>query len=116
VSFFFPEDGLQRVPPEQTRIVALQTEPYPDGDRVRVQLELTPFSARPHIDVTLADVHGTEVASASIVEPISWRLELTLHLRGAKDSPFTLAAHLFYPDGPDAEPVTTTFEVLPPRE
>jgi hypothetical protein len=114
VSFFFPEDGLERASPEKTRITTVETEPYPDGDRVRVQLEMTPFATRPHIDVALTDVQGIEVASASIVEPMSWRLEFTLHLRGARNGPFTLTAHLFYPDGPDAEPVTRTFEVAPP--
>lgn len=113
MSFFFPEDGLQRVAPEETRVTTLQADPYPDGDRVRVQLELTPFAKRPHIEVTLTDVQGLEVASASIVEPMTWRLEFTLHLRGARSGPFTLAARLFYPDGPHAEPVTSTFEVAP---
>jgi hypothetical protein len=114
VSFFFPEDGLQRVSPEKTHITRLEPEPYPDGDRVRVQLETTPFTTRPHIEVTLTDGQGVEVASASIVEPMSWRLEFTLHLRGAKNGPFTIAAHLFYPDGPDSEPVIRTFGVARP--
>ena len=114
VSFFFPEDGLQRVSPEKTHITALETELYPDGDRVRVQLATTPFTTRPHIEVTLTDSQGAEVASASIVEPMGWRLEFTLHLRGARNGPFRITAHLFYPDGPDTEPVTRTFEVLPP--
>ena len=116
MTFFFPEDGLDRVSPEETHITTLQTEPYPDGDRVRVQLEVTPFTKRPHIEVTLTDVQGFEVASASIVEPMGWRLEFTLHLRGARNGPFTLAAHLFYPDGPEAGPVTRTFDVTPPSD
>ena len=116
MSFFFPEDGLERVSPEKTRITTIQTEPYAEGDRVRVQLEITPFTTRPHIDVTLTDVRGSEVASASIVEPMNWRLEFTLHLRGAKNGPFTLTARLFYPDGPHAEPVTSTFEAAPPGD
>jgi hypothetical protein len=116
VSFFFPEDGLERVSPENTHITTAQIEPYPDGDRIRVQLEVTPFLRRPHIDVTLTDVRGEEVASASIVEPMGWRLEFTLHLRGARNGPFTLTARLFFPDGPTAEPFTTTFEVAPPGD
>ena len=57
-------------------------------------------------------MHGDEVASASIVEPMTWQLEFTLHLRGATGSPFTLEAHLFYPDGPEAESVAKVFEVI----
>jgi hypothetical protein len=116
VSFFFPEDGLERCSPENTHITTIQTEPYPDGDRVRVKLEITPFLTRPHIDVTLTDAQGEEVASASIVEPMGWRLEFTLHLRGARNGPFVLTARLFFPDGPAAEPVTTNFEVPPPAD
>ena len=73
---------------------------------------MTPFETRPYIEVTLTDANGDEVAAASIVEPMSWQLEFTLHLRGATSNPFHLEARLFYPDGPAAEPVTTTFEVI----
>jgi hypothetical protein len=115
MGFFFPEDGLKRVPPEDTRISALDAEPYPDGERLRVNLKMTPFETRPYIEVTLTDAHGDEVAAASIVEPMNWQLEFTLHLRGATASPFTITAHLFYPDGPHAEPVTKVIEVMPAK-
>ncbi len=111
MDFFFPEDGLQRLSPAETHITSLRAEPYPDGQRVRVDLEITPFQTRPHIEVTLSDADGTEVAAASIVEPMAWKLEFTMHLRGASKSPFKLEARLYYPDGPQAAPVTTVFEV-----
>ena len=111
MEFFFPEDGLARMTPEETRITSLSAEPYADGERVRVDLEITPFQKRPHIEVSLTDAHGHEVASASVIEPMSWKLEFTLHLRGAAAGPFTLAAQLFYPEGPRAEPVTHAFEM-----
>ncbi|MCL4529720.1 MAG: hypothetical protein M1282_09915 [Chloroflexi bacterium] len=116
MDFFFPEDNLQRATPAETRITKLTAEPYPDGERVRVDLEITPFQTRPYIEITLTDIHGDEVATASIVEPMSWKLEFTMHLRGASRanaSPFTLEAKLFYPDGPQAAPVTYSFEVVP---
>ncbi len=113
MDFFFPEDGLQRVTPGETHITSLTAEPYPDGERVRVNLEITPFLTRPYIELVVTDARGGEVATASIVEPMGWKLELTMHLRGAKQSPFTIEARLFYPEGPQAEPVTRTFEVTP---
>ena len=111
MTFFFPEDNLQRMTPEETHITSLTAEPYPDGERVRVDIEMTPFQTRPYIEVLLTDAEGEEVATASIVEPMGWKLEFTMHLRGAKASPFKIEARLFYPDGPQAAPVLYTFNV-----
>ena len=115
MDFFFPEDNLQRATPEETHITSLTAEPYPDGKRVRVDIEMTPFLTRPYLEVSLTDANGDEIATASIVEPMSWKLEFTMHLRGANANPFKIAAMLFYPDGPQAEPVTHTFDVIPAK-
>ena len=111
MEFFFPEDNLQRTTPAETHITSLTAEPYPDNERVHVNIEITPFQTRPHIEVLLTDSHGDEVATTSFIEPMSWKLEFTMHLRGANQSPFTIEAKLFYPDGPQAEPVSCAFEV-----
>ena len=114
MDFFFPEDNLNRMTPEETRITDLSAEPYPDGYRVRVNVQITPFQKRPHIEVTLKDATGNEIASTSIVEPMSWKLEFTMHIRGELNNPYTLDAKLYYPDGPSAEPQTFSFDVKPP--
>ena len=116
MDFFFPEDNLQRMTPEETRIVGLNAEPYPDGYRLRVNIEITPYQKRPHIEVLLTGADGEEIASTSIVEPMSWKLEFTMHIRGELNNPYTLEAKLFYPDGPAAEPQTFTFDVKPPED
>ena len=116
MDFFFPEDNLTRATPEETRITALSAEPYPDGYRLHVNIEITPFQKRPHIEVTLGDANGDEVASTTIVEPLTWKMEFTMHIRGELNNPYTLEAKLFYPDGPSAEPQTFTFDVKPPQE
>jgi hypothetical protein len=115
MDFFFPEDNLQRATPEETRITSLTAEPYPDGERVRVDIEMTPFQKRPYLEVAMTDSNGIEIATASIVEPMSWKLEFTMHLRGANANPFTLEARLFYPDGPEAKAVIQTFTVHPTK-
>ena len=116
MDFFFPEDNLQRMTPEETRILDLNAVPYPDGYRLRVNIEITPYQKRPHIEVLLSDADGEEIASTSIVEPMSWKLEFTMHIRGELNNPYTLEAKLFYPDGPAAEPQTFTFDVKPPED
>lgn len=114
MDIFFPEDHLQRMTPEETRITSLSAEPYPDGYRLRVNIEVTPFQKRPHLEVTLRDADGDEIASSSIIEPLSWKMEFTMHIRGELRNPYTLEAKLFYPDGPASEPQTFSFDVKPP--
>lgn len=114
MEFFFPEDNLERALPHETHITTLTAQPYPDGHRLRVNLQITPFQKRPHIEITLTNGAGDEVASTSIVEPLSWNLEFTMHLRGQLHNPYTLHARLYYPEGPSPQPQTCTFEVTPP--
>ena len=114
MDFFFPEDHLDRMTPEETDITSLSVEPYPDGRRLHVNIEMTPFQKRPHLDVTITNGDGEEIASANVVEPLNWKIEFTMHLRGELKNSYTLEAKLFYPDGPSKEPQTFTFDVNPP--
>ena len=116
MDFFTPEDDLHRMAPEETRITSLRAEQYPDGRRVRINLEITPFQKRPYIEVALFNGDGDEVASTTIVEPMTWKLEFTMHLRGEQNklrNPYTVEAKLFYPDGPSAEPDSFSFDITP---
>jgi hypothetical protein len=117
MDFFTPKDDLHRMTPEETRISSLRAEQYPDGRRVHVNLEITPFQKRPYIEVALFNGAGDEVASTSIVEPMTWKIEFTMHLRGERSeyrNPYTVEAKLFYPDGPNPEPQTFSFDITPP--
>ena len=89
-------------------------EPYPDGYRLLVTIEMTPFQKRPHLEVVLNDANKDEVASTTIVEPLGWKLAFTMHIRGELNNPYTLEATLFYPDGPTTESESFTFDVKPP--
>jgi hypothetical protein len=81
---------------------------------LRVNLEVTPFQQRPYIEVILNDSNGDEAASTSIVEPMSWKLEFTMHIRGELKNPYSINARLYYPEGPSNEPVQYSFDVEPP--
>ncbi|RJP55475.1 MAG: hypothetical protein C4583_00500 [Anaerolineaceae bacterium] len=113
MDLFFPEDLTPRAAPEETRITELHAEPHPDRSRVRVNMEITPFQTRPYVDITLTDADGNEIATTSFVEPMTWKLEFTLHIRGKADpaGAYRLEARLYYPEGPAAEPVSYEFEI-----
>ncbi len=113
MEFFFPSDLVPRSSPEETHILELRAEPYPDRIRVRVNLEITPFQQRPHVEVTLFDADGAEVTNTSLVEPLTWKLEFTLHIRNRPEPAgrYRLEALLYYPNGPMAEPVSVEFMI-----
>ncbi len=116
MEFFVNDPQIHRLPPAQVRLLDLRAEPYPDGQRLRVTLELTPFEQRPLIELTLTDPAGDAAASASIVEPMAWKLELTLHNR--KPTPavgkYTLTAGLSYPELGEIDRREITVEISAP--
>jgi len=100
MEFFINDPNIERYPPAEVHLLDLHADSDPDGKRLRVTLELTPFQQRPIIELDLTDSTGNKVASASIIEPLGWKLELTLHIRkaGPTYGKYTLAASLSYPD------------------
>jgi hypothetical protein len=109
MEFFLTDPNVERLPPADTHLLDLRAEPYPDGKRLRVALEITPFQQKPYLELNLSDSDGNIVTTTNIVEPVAWKLELTLHIRGlapvvAKKhatnitGQYTLSAVLSYPD------------------
>ena len=107
-AFFFPdldEINNNRLPPEEVHILDLSVEPYADAKRVRVNLEMTPFLTRPHLDLVVLDPSGAESAVASIIEPMTWKQEFTIHLRTAwQAGEYKLLMRLFYPPRDEEDP------------
>ena len=97
---FFNDPDLERLPPEKMRWVNLSTEIYPDGKRIRVRLEFTPFQKSPVLELTIRDAHGNAAATTTIIEPFTWHQELTLHLRDPRTEVdgLRLDAVLLYPE------------------
>ncbi|MBT3338889.1 MAG: hypothetical protein HN855_14900 [Anaerolineae bacterium] len=106
--FFFPdleELNISKLPPEEVRILKLAAEPYPDGTRVRINLDMTPYQMRPHLDMVLLNPQGKVIADVSIIEPMAWKQEFTVHLREARqDGEYKLAIRLFYPPRDEEDP------------
>jgi len=81
MDIFFQDPSEIPLPPEAVRIRALHADPYPDGQRVKIYLEVDPFQRRPDADVRITDAQGHELASASIIESMVRKIEFTMHLR-----------------------------------
>ena len=118
MEYFINDPNLVRSPPAEIRLLDLHAEPEPDRKRLRVVLNLTPFQQRPNIELDLKDSSGNVVASASIIEPVGWKLELTLHIR--KPDPvygkYTLTANLSYPELGDIDRRSLIIEIPVPAE
>jgi hypothetical protein len=118
MDIFFSEPDEAPVPPEDVRIRKLRAEPYPDGRRVNVYLEIDPFlfNQRPNADISVFNSQGEEVASASVIGSMSRKMELTLHLHKVKQGGrFSLQATLYYARI-DEEPDSEREIELPERE
>lgn len=113
MEFFIDDPDIQRLPPEEVRLLSIQVDPYPDKRRLKVHLEMTPFQQPPHLDIRLTTPQGDDAGSVSIIEPAAWKMEFTMHIRRAGETTGTylLTASLFYPQGPQAEPLTQRFEI-----
>ncbi len=89
--------------PSEMRFLDVHVEPWPDGDKVRVHIELTPFTEHPNLDVSILDKDESEVSNVSIIETMVRKMVFTMHLRTPqKSGRFTLVAKLVYPS---VEPV-----------
>ncbi len=97
MNIFFQDPNDIPLPPEQVRIRSFRAEPRPDGRRIRIFLELTPFLKQPDGEVIVKDAQGDEVGSLSFIETMMPKMEFTLHLRGSKpEGRFIANAVIFY--------------------
>lgn len=104
MAFFFPDPDDPPRPPEEVRLRQLQAEPWPDGQRVKVNLELTPFQKRPSAAVLLSDPQGEVAAQVSILETISQKMAFTLHLPlDSSVGEYTLVVTIYYQELPSQE-------------
>jgi hypothetical protein len=102
MDIFFHDPDDQQLPPGDVRIREFTANPYPESTRVKIYLELTPFQKRPSAEVYIEALDGEVVSSASIIETVNRKMEMTLHIRGEQRSgPHQVVAQVFYDDEPD---------------
>jgi hypothetical protein len=104
MDIFFQDPSEIPLPPAEVRIRELKAQPWVDGQRVGVYLEIDPFQKRPNAEISILNDQREEVASVSIIETIDRKMELTMHLRGVKaPGNYTIQATLFYAEQNDDE-------------
>jgi len=97
ITFHDPSDSP--LPPDRVRIRALSAEPWPDGRRVAVEVQLTPFQQRPNLHLSILDAQGREVASVGAMQILQKQIGFTLHLRQPETrGRYIVTAQLAYPD------------------
>lgn len=104
MDIFFTDPTEVPLPPDEVRIRSLRAEPWPDGRRVRIYLEIDPFQLRPNAEIRVFDQDEEEVSSLNVVETMERKMEFTMHLRrGDPCGHFQVEALLFYSEPIDSE-------------
>ncbi len=112
---YVPEDA---VPPQEVRLEEVRVEPWSDdAHKVRVHLQVTPFLARPNLQVNIFDPENQSVSSASIVEAIQHRMVFTMHIRTAEvGQQYSLSVEVSYPDIGTVDQRTMSFNPHAPTQ
>lgn len=91
-----PPDGVS---PQEVRFVEFRVEPWPEGDKIRVHVKITPFLEPPDLEAVLFTTDGDEISSVNIVENIDFNLVFTMHIRSpSTDGKYTLTGRILYED------------------
>lgn len=113
MDIFFQEPDEIRRPPEEVRLREVQVFPMPDGKRIKVSIELVPFLKKPNLEISITTESGKEVAYTSILETMTPKNELVMHLREVKPGgEYTLTATVYYQSLP--EPSNTPQDISLP--
>jgi hypothetical protein len=117
MDIFFTDPDDIPLPPEEVRIREFSARPWPDGRRVRLYLEVTPFQKRPNGEIVVRDPQDNEVASLSIIETIDPKMELTIHLRPSRAAgQYRATARLFYLEASQEQEQTQALQPPDPEK
>lgn len=99
-SFFRKNPDPDARDPEDTRIIFVRVDPFEDGLRYKILVDLTPFKRPPNLEVILAPQgHLSEPLSrVNIIEAVNHQLTFVMHLRQPYPGPMAVKASLDYRD------------------
>lgn len=112
---FFLQDNDNLKPRHEVRIEKLGAEPLPDGRRIKVKMEVTPFRERPSFEIELFDEAERKVGGTTVIEAMTFRMEFILHLRGVTEpaGDYELHAALYYEEPSEPQHRTQTMVHIP---
>ena len=97
MDIFFKDPDEIPLPPDEVRIRELKAEPWSGGKLIHVNLEVDPSQKAPNADLFITNEEGEILASASIIESVSRKIELTMHLPADTiDKDLQLEARLYF--------------------
>jgi hypothetical protein len=109
LSFF--DSNEAPVPPEDVRVRSLNVEPYPDGKRLALDLDVTPFQEAPDLAIRIQDRHDNLIASTDVIEASDPKMRLTIHIRGpAPQGPLAAVVEVHYQDQGQVDSKQVGFE------
>lgn len=119
IELFEPDQVPQ--PSANVRIERLTATVYPDGWRVRLGVDVTPFLERPSLEISVTATDGRPVLpiSLSVIETMHCNMEFTVHIRGVirPTGQYLVRAELFYEGSDQPQPqaeAETAFSIVDP--
>lgn len=96
INFF--DDPLETPKPrEDVRLNQLGLFVYPDGRRIAVGFDITPFLERPSIEVRVINANGEAAGSLNVIQTLESNFNLTMHLRDKEPTEiYEITAVLYY--------------------
>ncbi|MEP7286257.1 MAG: hypothetical protein ABI947_10870 [Chloroflexota bacterium] len=100
IDFFNPGDIPQ--PRDNIKVERVDAQPYSDGWRVKVIVDVTPFQERPSLEIRVRSSEGRLVSEMTVIETMIRHMEFTVHIRGVQ-SPvghYVIEVDLYYGEDP----------------
>jgi len=100
---FFSDPQLAPKPRSEIRIESLVVTLLPDGNRLSVEFDTTPFLPidRPSISLAVRNTSGAILSSSHVIESVHEHVHITLHLpQPLADTNLIVHAELYYGEEP----------------